>query len=36
VIATADPSHGFPASMALTLPPLATVFLRRATTPRAG
>jgi len=29
-IATADPSHGFPASVALTLPPLATVFLRRA------
>jgi len=32
VTATAEPSHGFPASMALTLPPLATVFLRPATT----
>ncbi len=31
VTATADPSHGYPASLALTLPPLATVFLRRAT-----
>jgi 1,4-alpha-glucan branching enzyme len=30
VTATAEPSHGFPASLALTLPPLATVFLRHA------
>ena len=32
VTATAAPSHGFPASMPLTLPPLGTVFLRPAST----
>jgi 1,4-alpha-glucan branching enzyme len=31
VTATDAPSHGFPASLALTLPPLATLFLRPAT-----
>jgi 1,4-alpha-glucan branching enzyme len=28
VTATADPSHGLPASASVTLPPLATIYLR--------
>ena len=30
VIATADPSHGYPASALIVVPPLATVYLRHA------